>query len=83
MSTYDCETTIRGGFPLIVTYNACPAERDVGIMSAYAEVDEILTPAGKSADFLKITDNEMREIEEACDEDMNARANDYYDDERY
>lgn len=68
----ECEVFIRGGFPLRVKYNACPAELDVGIMRAYAEVDEILTLKGKSAEFLRFTDAEMREIEEACDVDMDS-----------
>jgi len=80
MNKFKCDTTIRGGFPLTITYNACGAERDVGIMDDYAEVDEILTPAGKSADFLKITESEMREIEEACNVDMDSR---YADEDRY
>ncbi len=63
----ECETTIRGGFPLRVRFRMCPAEPDVGIMSAYAEIDEILTPAGKSAEFLNFTDKELDEIAEACD----------------
>ncbi len=73
----ETETTIRGGFPLRVIYKMNPAERDVGIMSAYAEVYEILTPAGKSAEFLNFTQAELEEIEQACDND----AYDNYDED--
>ena len=66
------EVTIRGGFPLLVSYQAQLAEPDVGIMSSYAEVDEILTIKGQSADFLNITDDEFGEISEACGIDMEA-----------
>lgn len=57
-----CECRIRGGFPLKVTYEVDSDN--------YIEVDEVLTPAGKSADFLKITEAEMSEIEDECYSDL-------------
>jgi hypothetical protein len=64
---YEREITIRGGFPLRVSYRICPAEPDVGIMGPYVEIDAIRTTRGQSAEFLKFTDADIVEIEEQCD----------------
>jgi hypothetical protein len=49
----EVEVRVRGGFPLIVRFLACPAEPDVGITRSYVDEVEYLTPRGRSADFLR------------------------------
>ena len=78
----EIQTTIRRGFPVVVKFYSCPAEPDVGIQYPYVEIDEVLTMKGKSADFLKLTDAELSEIEEKVGEQCSLEA-DYDDDPRY
>jgi hypothetical protein len=77
-----CETTVLGGFPIIVHYQPCPAEPDVGIQRLYAEVDHITTMKGEPCVWIerKMTPEDWEAVDEAAHEHMTT---DYYDDPRY
>lgn len=47
------ETTVAGGFPVLVRCTMQRAEPDVGIMSDYGEDFEVLTRQGGSAKFIE------------------------------
>ena len=54
---------IRRGFPFRVTGQVCPAEHDVGIMRSYLDDLTITSTKGGSIEFLKLTADEIDEIE--------------------
>jgi hypothetical protein len=62
----EIETTVCGGFPVLVTANAYPAEPVVGYDRVYLEDIEIITRQGKPAEFMvaKMTPADWDQIEE-------------------
>jgi len=59
------ETTVRRGFPVVVTGRFVEAEPDVGFMTAGFEDLAVCTLKGRSADFLRLTERELDEL--ACE----------------
>jgi hypothetical protein len=66
------ETTVCGGFPVLVMANAYPAEPDVGYDRAYFEDIEILTRQGTPAKFIerRLNDFDLDNIELALREEL-------------
>ncbi len=56
-------STVRNGFPVRVAGTVCPAEPDVGLMSAYVQDSEVMTMRGQSVEWLKLTDDEIYFLE--------------------
>lgn len=56
------ETTVRRGFPVVVTGRFVEAEPDVGFMTAGFEDLTVRTLKGRSADFLRLTERELDEL---------------------
>jgi len=61
--TASVEATTRDGFPVIVKGRVCPPEPDVGLDTQYLDWMEVQTIKGKPADFLKLSERELRELE--------------------
>ena len=74
----EVEATVRRGFPVLVRAKICPPERDVGIMSSYVDDIEVLTMAGKSADFLKLKDSELDDLAVVVLEKARHKDEDFY-----
>lgn len=56
--------TVKGGFPVMVTYQVCPAEPDVGIDRSYLTIYDVMTSKGKPAPWLKLTMKDFDDIEQ-------------------
>jgi hypothetical protein len=54
---------IRRGFPFRVTGEAMPAEPSVGLMRSYLDDLDITTLGGGSVGFLKLSKDEVEDIE--------------------
>ena len=61
----------------MVSYRACKAEPDVGLMEDYAEVEEVMTLRGRPCRWLNLTDADWESIDEAVHEDMDKSFEDY------
>lgn len=59
------QTTVKGGFPVTATATWCPAEPDVGLMDSYLEDVSVSTLRGKSCNWLKLTGDDLHEVEQA------------------
>lgn len=62
--TFRIETTVRNGFPIIAHGEIYSAEPDVGIRNDYFGDFWITSLKGKSVDFLRLTAEEMRRVEQ-------------------
>ena len=78
--TYEFKGTTKRGFPVIIRATVYPSEPDVGLMSRYLEDMEVLTTAGKDAGFLRLTQDDVDELEIQFWESLRdeERENDYY-----
>jgi hypothetical protein len=60
---------IRRGFPLMVTFDVC-APDEHACLPGGVEVDRIMTERGRDASFLKLTAEELRDIDRQCAESL-------------
>lgn len=72
MAQFTFSATVRGGFPVQVVAYAIPADPSVGYPGDI-EIEQVLTPRGRPADFLRLTRQEEaglleRMDREVCDE---------------
>ena len=72
MTQFTFSATVRGGFPVQVVAYAIPADPSVGYPGDI-EIEQVLTPRGRPADFLQLTRQEEamlleRMNREVCDE---------------
>jgi hypothetical protein len=54
---------LRRGFPFRVTGSVCPAEPENGLMQSYLDDVDILTLNGGSVKWMKLTHDEVQDIE--------------------
>ena len=57
MTRFTFSATVRGGFPVQVVAYAIPADPSVGYPGDI-EIEQVLTPRGRPADFLQLTRQE-------------------------
>ena len=72
MTQFTFSATVRGGFPVQVVAYAIPADPSVGYPGDI-EIEQVLTPRGRPADFLRLTRQEEKGLLEhmskgVCDE---------------
>ena len=72
MTQFTFSATVRGGFPVQVVAYAIPADPSVGYPGDI-EIEQVLTPRGRPADFLRLTRQEEAKLLEhmskgVCDE---------------
>ena len=60
---------VRRGFPLKATFDVCPPDEHACLPGG-VEVDRIMTERGRDASFLKLTAEELRDIDRQCAESL-------------